>query len=101
MEDLQILIVEDEEDILDVLKYNLHKAGYRTLEAPNGENALNLIREASPYLILLDLMLPGINSPYLCRILKKNEAFRNIPIVMLTAKSSEANIVAGWVWKIM
>ena len=61
MEDLQILIVEDEEDILDVLKYNLHKAGYRTLEAPKGKTARNLIREASPDLVLLDLMLPGIN----------------------------------------
>ena len=61
MEDAQILIVEDEEDILDVLKYNLHKVGYRTLEAPNGETARNLIREATPNLILLDLLLPGIN----------------------------------------
>ena len=95
MEDLQILIVEDEEDILDVLKYNLHKAGYRTLEAPSGETARNLIREASPDLVLLDLMLPGINGLDLCRIFKKDEATRNIPIVMLTAKSSEADIVAG------
>ena len=95
MEDLQILIVEDEEDILDVLKYNLHKAGYRTLEVPNGETALNLIREANPDLILLDLMLPGINGLDLCRIFKKDEATRNIPIVMLTAKSSEADIVTG------
>ena len=95
MEDLQILVVEDEEDILDVLKYNLHKAGYRTLEAPNGENARNLIREASPDLILLDLMLPGINGLDLCKILKKDEATSNIPIVMLTANSSEADIVAG------
>ena len=95
MEDLQILIVEDEEDILDVLKYNLHKAGYRALEAPNGETARNLIREASPDLILLDLMLPGIDGLDLCRLLKKDEATRNIPIVMLTAKSCEADIVAG------
>ena len=95
MEDLQILIVEDEEDILDVLKYNLHKAGYRTLEAPNGETARNLVRKASPDLILLDLMLHGINGLDLCRILKKDEATRNIPIVMLTAKSCEADIVAG------
>ena len=95
MEDLQILIVEDEEDILDVLKYNLHKAGYRTLEAPNGETARNLIRQASPDLVLLDLMLPGINGLDLCRIFKKDEATRNIPILMLTAKSSEADIVAG------
>ena len=56
MEALQILIVEDEEDILDVLKYNLQKAGYRTLEAPNGETARNLIRQASPDLILLRLL---------------------------------------------
>ena len=95
MEDLQILIVEDEEDILDVLKYNLHQAGYRTLEAPNGETARNLIRQASPDLVLLDLMLPGINGLDLCRIFKKEEATRNIPILMLTAKSSEADIVAG------
>ncbi len=95
MEDAQILIVEDEEDILVVLKYNLHKAGYRTLEAPNGETARKLIREATPDLILLDLMLPGINGLDLCKILKKDEATRSIPIVMLTAKSSEADIVAG------
>ena len=93
MEDLQILIVENEEDILDVLKYNLHKAGYRVLEATKGETARNIIREASPDLVLLDLMLPGINGLDLCRIFKKDEATRNIPIVMLTAKSSEADIV--------
>ncbi len=95
MEDAQILIVEDEEDILDVLKYNLHKVGYRTLEAPNGETARNLIREATPNLILLDLMLPGINGLDLCKILKKDEVTKGIPIVMLTAKSSEEDIVAG------
>ena len=65
------------------------------MEAPNGETARNLIRQASPDLILLDLMLPGINGLDLCKILKKDEATRNIPIVMLTAKSSEADIVAG------
>ena len=95
MEDLQILIVEDEEDILDVLKYNLQKAGYSTLEAPNGDTARKLIRQASPDLILLDLMLPRINGLDLCRIFKKDEATRNISIVMLTAKSSEADIVTG------
>ena len=95
MEDAQILIVEDEEDILDVLKYNLHKAGFQTLEAPNGETARSLIREETPDLILLDLMLPGINGLDLCKILKKDEATKSIPIVMLTAKSSEADIVAG------
>ena len=95
MEDLQILIVKDEGDILDVLKYNLRNAGYLTLEAPRGETARNLIRETSPDLILLDLMLPGINGLDLCKIFKKDEATRNIPIVMLTAKSSEADIVAG------
>ena len=95
MEDAQILIVEDEEDILDVLKYNLHKAGFQTLEAPNGETARKLIREETPDLILLDLMLPGINGLDLCKILKKDEATKSIPIVMLTAKSSEADIVAG------
>ena len=95
IEDLQILIVEDEEYIQDVLKYNLYIAGYGTLETPNVETARNLIRKASPDLILLDLMLPGINGLDLCKILKKDEATRNIPIVMLTAKSSEADIVAG------
>ncbi len=65
------------------------------MEAPNGETARKLIREATPDLILLDLMLPGINGLDLCKILKKDEATRSIPIVMLTAKSSEADIVAG------
>ena len=65
------------------------------METPNGETARNLIREASPDLALLDLMLPGINGLDLCRILKKDKATRSIPIVMLTAKSSEADIVAG------
>ena len=65
------------------------------MEAPDVETARNLIREASPDLVLLDLMLPGINGLNLCRILKKDKATRNIPIVMLTAKSSEADSVAG------
>ena len=70
MEDLQILICKDVEDIKDVLKYNLSKAGCRTLEVPNGETARNLIREATPDLILLDLMIPGINGLDLCGIPK-------------------------------
>lgn len=90
-----ILIVEDEEDILEVLRYNLEKEGYRIQSAISGEEARQRIQQEIPELVLLDLMLPGISGLDLCRMLKQEERTKSIPIVMLTAKSSEADIVAG------
>lgn len=88
-----ILIVEDEEDILDVIAYNLRKDGYTVICADSGEKALKNAAQAD--LIILDLMLPGIDGLEVARRLKMNQETRKIPILMLTAKGEEADIVAG------
>jgi two-component system phosphate regulon response regulator PhoB len=90
-----ILAVDDERDILELLKYNLSKDGYKVVTAESGESALEVIRESNPDLILLDLMLPGMNGLEICRVIKENAQTKHIPIVMLTAKGEEADIVAG------
>ncbi len=92
----KILIVEDEEDIRELVKYNLEREGYTALTAvETGEEALNAVKFSPPDLILLDLMLPGIDGLTVCRKLKNNEKTEHIPIIMLTAKSEEADVVVG------
>ena len=90
-----VLVVEDEEDIMEVIRLNLEKEGYEVNHALSGEKALQLIEKKLPTLVLLDLMLPGINGLDLCRILKQNDRTKAIPVIMLTAKSEDADIVAG------
>jgi two-component system phosphate regulon response regulator PhoB len=90
-----ILVVEDEEDIRELLKYNLEKEGYQVFGAATGEAALKNVRDRLPDLILLDLMLPGIDGLEVCRRLKGEAQTRHLPIVMLTAKGEEADIVTG------
>lgn len=90
-----ILVVDDEQDIRRLLTYILKKEGFEILEASTGEEALTLARDESPDLIILDLMLPGIDGIEVCRLLKRNESTVSIPIIMLTAKGSEADIVRG------
>ncbi len=90
-----ILVVEDEEDILELVRYNLEKEGYQVVSALSGEEARPLVTQKNPDLILLDLMLPGIGGLDLCRILKQSEKTRHIPVVMLTAKSEDADVVSG------
>jgi two-component system phosphate regulon response regulator PhoB len=90
-----ILIVEDEEDILELIKYNLTKEGYKVTPATTGEEAIKLADSAPPDLILLDLMLPGADGFEVCRRLGNNPKTQQIPIVMLTAKGEEADIVTG------
>jgi len=90
-----VLVVEDEEDIMEVIRFNLEKEGYEVNHALSGEKALQLIEKKLPTLVLLDLMLPGINGLDLCRILKQNDRTKAIPVIMLTAKSEDADIVAG------
>jgi len=92
---LHILAVDDEEDILELLQYNLHREGYRVSRATTGEQALRLARIETPDLIILDLMLPGVNGLEVCRRLKSDPDTRRIPIVMLTARGEEADIVVG------
>ncbi len=91
----QILIVDDEEDILELVKYNLTREGYRTICAETGEKAVNIAREQHLSLIILDLMLPDIDGLEVTRLLKSHEKTQSIPIIMLSAKGEEADIVTG------
>ena len=90
-----VLVVEDEEDIMEVIRFNLEKEGYEVHQALSGEKALQVIENNLPSLVLLDLMLPGIKGLDLCRIFKQNDRTKAIPVIMLTAKSEDADIVAG------
>jgi two-component system alkaline phosphatase synthesis response regulator PhoP len=91
----KILIVDDEEDVLELVRYNLDKNGYRVETATTGEEALNKARAKLPDLIILDLMLPGIDGLEVCKKLKNDPKTQNIPIIMLTAKGEEGDIVTG------
>lgn len=91
----RILVVDDEEDILELVRYNLVRGGYDVTGVTTGEDALKVARSKFPDLILLDLMLPGIDGLEVCNILKREPKTSYIPIVMLTAKGEEADIVTG------
>ncbi len=91
----QVLVVEDEEDIRELLRYNLEREGFAVSCAATGEEGLRCARAATPHLVLLDLMLPGIDGLEVCRALRRDPATENIPIVILTAKGEEADIVSG------
>jgi two-component system phosphate regulon response regulator PhoB len=90
-----ILVVEDEEDILELLRYNLTKEGYRVTGVATGEEGLRAAKSLLPDLLLLDLMLPGVDGLEVCRLLKQDPETRHLPIVMVTAKGEEADIVTG------
>ena len=91
----KILIVEDEQDIRDLLIFNLQKEGFKVESTDNGDSALSLIRKNNFDLILLDLMLPGIGGFDLTRILKNDKKTSETPVLMLTAKGEESDIVKG------
>lgn len=91
-----ILIVEDEEDIAELLEYNLERNGYHPASVGTGEDGLNLAREIQPDLVLLDLMLPGLSGLKVCKELKSDPATASIPVIMLTAKGEEEDIIAGF-----
>jgi two-component system alkaline phosphatase synthesis response regulator PhoP len=91
----KVLVVDDEEDLLELLRFNLSKEGYQVSCATSGGEALKSVRSDVPDLILLDLMLPDIDGLEVARRLRHDSDTRNIPIVMLTAKGEEADIVTG------
>jgi two-component system, OmpR family, alkaline phosphatase synthesis response regulator PhoP len=91
----KILVVDDEEDILELVRYNLSREGYKILCAASGEEGLKTARSENPDLIVLDLMLPGVDGLDVTKRLKADDATRKIPIVMLTAKGEESDIVTG------
>lgn len=90
-----ILVVEDEDDIAELVRYNLEKEKFTVTIAPSGEKAVNAARERKPDLILLDLMLPGMNGLEVCRTLKADRLTADIPIIMVTARGEETDIVTG------
>jgi len=90
-----ILVVDDEEDILELVTYNLSKEGYHVLRATSGEEALAAAKSKIPDLVVLDLMLPGMDGLEVCKVLKGTPETRHIPIVVLTAKGEEPDIVTG------
>ena len=88
-----VLIIEDEEDIVTLLRYNLEAANYQTLIARDGEEGILLAKEHLPNLILLDWMMPMLSGVEACRLLRRNEKTRQIPIIMVTARGEEADKV--------
>ncbi len=95
MSDEKILIVDDEEHIIELLKFNLINAGYKVISANNGIDALKIAKAENPKLILLDLMLPGLDGFDVCKEVKKNKETQNISIIMLTAKGEEIDKILG------
>lgn len=91
----RILVVDDEEDILELVRFNLSKEGYQTICADTGERAAEIARSEMPDLIVLDLMLPGMDGLEVAKFLKNKPETENIPIVMLTAKGEESDVVTG------
>jgi DNA-binding response OmpR family regulator len=91
----RLLVVDDEPDILELVQYNLRKAQYDVVCVASGEEALAQVRSAPPDLIVLDLMLPGVDGLEVCKALKRDTRTAAIPIVILTARGEEADIVAG------
>ena len=91
----KILIVEDDRDIVEMVEYNLKEEGYETLSALNGEDGFELARRQQPDLIILDIMLPIMDGFEVCRTLRSNGITAQIPIIILSAKSQEADKVVG------
>jgi len=90
-----ILAVDDEDDILELLEYNLKESGFAVTCVSTGEDAISTARRALPDLILLDLMLPGVDGLEVCRTLKRDSSTEHIPIIMITAKGAESDVVVG------
>ena len=90
-----ILIVDDEPDVVDLLVFNLQKAGFKTSTARDGNTALQKSRNELPALIVLDLMLPGLDGTDVCRQLKADSKTASIPVIMLTAKAEEVDRIVG------
>jgi two-component system alkaline phosphatase synthesis response regulator PhoP len=90
-----VLVVEDEEDILELVRYNLANEGYEVSCVTSGEDALRLVRSRGPDLIVLDLMLPGVDGLEVCKLVRNDPKTQNIPIIILTARGEEADIVTG------
>lgn len=90
-----ILVIEDESDIRELIEHHLRREGYGVIAVATGEAGLEAVQSHHPRLVLLDLMLPGLDGFEVCKRLKNSDATREVPIIMLTARSEEADIVSG------
>jgi two-component system, OmpR family, alkaline phosphatase synthesis response regulator PhoP len=95
MQKLKIVLIEDEEDIAHLLKLQANIAGYKMLSSLDGLNGFELIEKEKPDLVVLDIMLPGLNGLDVCRKLKAHQTLQHIPIIMISAKSEETDVVLG------
>jgi len=95
MADEKILIIEDDQDILEMLEYNLREEGYDTFSALNGKDGIALAKKEQPNLIILDIMLPILDGFEVCRMLKSDEIAAQIPVIILSAKSQETDKIVG------
>ncbi len=91
----RLLVVEDEQDLQDLLRYNLTREGFGVTCTDRGEQAIRIVNDRQPDLIVLDLMLPGMDGLEVCRALKSDKGTAHIPVVMLTAKGEESDVVIG------
>lgn len=91
----KILIVDDEADIIEILQFVLEAQGFECITALDGEEGLKLARESNPDLIILDVMMPKMNGYKICRLLKFDEKYKNIPIFMITARSQDKDKEIG------
>jgi len=91
----KILIVDDEQDIVELISYNLEKEGFKTVKAYDGETAVRLARSEKPALMILDLMLPELNGLDVCKTIRRNPEIAKLPIIMLTAKGEEIDKIIG------
>jgi two-component system alkaline phosphatase synthesis response regulator PhoP len=91
----KILIVDDEQDIVELLSYNLEKERFSIVKAYDGEAALGMVRSEKPDLMILDLMLPKMNGLDVCKAIRRNQETANLPIIMLTAKGDEIDKIIG------
>jgi two-component system phosphate regulon response regulator PhoB len=95
MPERKVIVIEDEKDILNVIEYNLRREGFQVHGVRNGEEGLAAVRTMNPDLVLLDLMLPGRDGLDICRTLKEDPRTRKLPIIMVTAKGEESDVVLG------
>ena len=95
MSQKKILVVDDEVDLVETIRFPLEMEGFNVLVSYNGEEGLNQARKENPDLILLDLMLPKLDGYKVCRLLKFDERYKHIPILMLTAKTQEKDKLLG------
>jgi two-component system alkaline phosphatase synthesis response regulator PhoP len=91
----KILVVDDEKDIVELISYNLEQEGFAVIKAYDGQMAWERVKTAKPDLVVLDLMIPGIHGLEVCKLIRRDTATQNLPIIMLTAKSDQVDKILG------